>query len=63
MILLAEDDPKIGRYLVKFLQQDGYNVDYAGNGIEALDYVKMNMYELVILDWMMPEKDGITVCR
>ncbi len=63
MLLLAEDDPKIGRYLVKFLQQDGYNVDYAANGAEALDYVKMNVYELVILDWMMPEKDGISVCR
>jgi DNA-binding response OmpR family regulator len=63
MILLAEDDAKIGKYLVRFLQQDGYNVDYAVNGTEALDYVKMNVYELVILDWMMPEKDGITVCR
>src|SRR5450756_2234181 len=63
MLLLAEDDAKIGRYLVKFLQQDGYNVDYANNGTEALAYVKLNVYELVILDWMMPEKDGISVCR
>lgn len=63
MLLLAEDDAKIGRYLVKFLQQDGYNVDYATNGMEALAYVKLNVYELVILDWMMPEKDGISVCR
>lgn len=62
MLLLAEDDARIARHLVKLLQQDGYSVDHVLNGLDALEYAETNQYELLILDWMMPGKDGLSVC-
>lgn len=62
MLLLAEDDARIARHLVKLLEQDGFSVDHVVNGLDALDYAESNLYELLILDWMMPGKDGLSVC-
>lgn len=63
MILLAEDDDRIARHLVKLLRQDGFGVDHAADGIDALAYAETNDYDLVVLDWMMPRRDGLSVCR
>lgn len=63
LLLLAEDDPKIAKLLLHLLRKDGYQVDYAKDGEEALMYAGMNTYELMILDWMMPYMSGIDVCR
>lgn len=63
MILLAEDDPKIAKLLIHLLNKDGYQVDHAHDGVEAMMYVGLNTYEVVILDWMMPGHTGIEVCR
>lgn len=62
LILLAEDDPKIASLLIQLLSKDGYQVDHAKDGEEALMYFQINTYELIILDWMMPYLSGIEVC-
>lgn len=62
-ILVVEDDAKVGRFVVRALTEDGYTVDHAKNGREALTQCKAETYDLVVLDWMLPEVDGITVCR
>ncbi len=61
LILLAEDDPKIAKLLIHMFGKDGYQVDHAKDGAEALLYASMNYYDVVILDWMMPNKSGIEV--
>lgn len=63
MLLLAEDDARIARHLVKLLAQDGFAVDHVRNGLDALDYAKTTPYDLLILDWMMPGRDGLSVCK
>ncbi|MBN2851183.1 MAG: response regulator transcription factor [Clostridia bacterium] len=63
LLLLAEDDSKIAELLIQLLKKDGYQVDYAPDGEEALLYCSLNNYDVVILDWMMPEVSGIEVCQ
>lgn len=62
LLLLAEDDLKIAKLIKHLLEKDGYQVDHAKDGCEALEYAKLNHYDLIILDWMMPGKTGIEVC-
>ncbi len=61
-ILVAEDDLRLLKNIAFMLKKDLYQVDTAKNGEEALDLALDENYDLVILDWMMPEKDGIEVC-
>jgi len=63
MFLLAEDDPKIAKLIVHLLRKDGYEIDHAKDGQEALMYVEMNNYDVLILDWMMPVMSGVEVCQ
>jgi len=63
LILLAEDDPKIAKLLVHLFRKDGYQIDHATDGIEALLYTESNQYDVILLDWMMPGKSGIEVCE
>ena len=62
-LLLAEDDPSIQLVARLSLKRAGFNVTVASNGVEALAKVQELMPEVVLLDWMMPEMDGIDVCR
>ncbi len=62
-ILVVEDEPKIARFIKKGLIEQGYAVDAALNGEEALAYAKSAPYDLIILDLLLPGIDGITVCR
>lgn len=61
-ILVAEDDLRLLKNIAFMLKKDLYQVDTAKNGEEALDFALNDDYDLIILDWMMPEKDGIEVC-
>ena len=61
LILLAEDDEKIAELLIHLFRKDGYQIDHAKDGVEALIYTEMNQYDVVILDWMMPNKSGVEV--
>jgi len=62
-ILIVEDEHKISAYLKRGLEEQGYAVDTAFTGTEALDWVQAAPYDLIILDIMLPEIDGITLCR
>lgn len=63
-ILLAEDDLQLGE-LIGFMlkKKGGYKVDWVMEGEDAYDYAKASHYDVVLLDWMMPNGDGLTVCR
>jgi len=62
-ILLIEYEKEVINLLKKRLELDGYKLDVACDGIEGLDRVKKKNYDLFILDWMLPEIDGIEVCK
>ena len=58
-ILIVEDEQYQRELYAMELQEDGYEVDQAANGKEAVDKVKANKYDCVVLDIRMPEMDGI----
>lgn len=62
-ILIVEDDPSIHRIISRRLKEEGYAVDDCYDGEEGVDYSMTAAYDCVILDWMLPKKDGITVLR
>ncbi len=62
-ILLVEDEPDVARMLAKGLREQSYAVDVAADGEAALYQAQMNEYDLLILDVMLPRKDGLEVCR
>ena len=62
-ILVVDDDFNIGEVLKLYLENDGYEVKYASDGVEALEVFKIFDPDLVLLDIMMPKKDGWQVCR
>ncbi len=62
-ILLVEDEPSAARMLAKGLREHAYAVDVAQDGDAALYQAGVNDYDLVILDVMLPGKDGFEVCR
>jgi len=62
-ILLVEDEPSAARMLAKGLREQSYAVDVAADGEAATYQAEVNDYDLIILDVMLPRKDGFTVCR
>ncbi|MFN8111353.1 MAG: response regulator transcription factor [Thermoleophilia bacterium] len=62
-ILLAEDDPKMARVLAIGLRDAGHAVDTVGDGDRAFESAVSGPYDLLILDVMLPGRDGITTCR
>lgn len=62
-ILVVEDEPKLNQGLVKGLQNKGYAVDAALDGEAGEKMARLNKYDLVLLDIMMPKKNGLEVCR
>jgi len=62
-VLLVEDEPRVAGFVAKGLRERAYAVDIARDGEEALYYAGVNEYDLVILDVMLPVKDGYAVCR
>lgn len=62
-LLLAEDSSPLAKLTKRSLVEDGYAVDIAIDGQEALDKFSINQYDLIILDIMLPRKNGIAVCR
>ena len=62
-VLVVEDERKISTYLKRGLEEQGYAVDTAFTGREALDYAEAAPYDIIILDILLPEMDGLTVCR
>lgn len=62
-ILVMEDDVNIQELIVEFLKAEGYDVDYGSDGIEGIQLFKKKEYDLVLLDIMMPNLDGYSVCK
>jgi DNA-binding response OmpR family regulator len=62
-ILIADDEQRIRKLITDFLMREGYFVLEAANGQAALELFANEKIDLVILDVMMPEPDGLTVCR
>src|SRR5690348_15867156 len=60
-ILVVEDEKRIGDFLCRGLEGAGYAVDAAPNGATALDHIHTTDYDLVILDLMLPDMDGLRV--
>ncbi|HEU0186007.1 MAG TPA: response regulator, partial [Blastocatellia bacterium] len=62
-ILVVEDEPRVARFVAKGLRERSYAVDIAGDGELALYQTDINDYDLIILDVMLPGKDGFEICR
>lgn len=62
-ILVVEDERKIANILKNGLREERYTVDIAQNGKEALEKTEINSYDFIILDVMIPNIDGIIVCK
>jgi len=62
-LLLVEDDARIARFVAKGLREQSYAVDVVANGDDALYQAEINTYDLIVLDVMIPGRDGFAVCR
>ena len=62
-MLVVEDDQKLARFLERVLSEEGYGVDRCSSGADAVAQLRLGVYDLVLLDWMIPELDGLEVCR
>jgi len=62
-ILIVEDDKKVGAFLAKGLKEEQYAVDVCRDGEAAMELAALNPYDAIVLDIMLPKKDGFAVCR
>jgi len=62
-ILLVEDETNLRRTVSDLLKSDGYNVESSGDGMEAQDLAMSQPYDLIILDVMLPSRNGFDICR
>ena len=62
-ILVVDDEAKIRSLIRKYAEYEGYSVDEAADGMEAVAKAKAEDYDIIILDIMMPELDGFSACR
>lgn len=60
---MVEDDPRLAATLERVLRAEGYDVEVAGDGMEALRRSRLRAFDLAVLDVMLPGMDGIAVCR
>jgi DNA-binding response OmpR family regulator len=62
-ILVVDDDPKIVDLVRLYLERDGYRVFAAHDGLKALELARQKRPDLIVLDLLLPEVDGLDVCR
>jgi DNA-binding response OmpR family regulator len=60
--LVVEDDPDIVELLVHYLRAEGFTVDALGDGTKALERIRLESYDLLVLDLQLPGKDGLSLC-
>jgi len=62
-VLLVEDESKVANFVSRGLQEEGYAVDTAPDGKKGLEYINESAYDIILLDLMIPEIDGLEVLR
>ena len=62
-ILLVEDEPRAAQMLAKGLREEAYAVDVVGDGKRAVYQAAITDYDAIILDVLLPLRDGLAVCR
>jgi DNA-binding response OmpR family regulator len=62
-LLIVEDDEKLAAVLKKGLEEEQYAVDVSHDGLDGAHWAIENTYDLIILDIMLPKKDGVRICR
>lgn len=62
-ILIVDDDEVLLESLQRWLIKEHHKVDSATDGLEALEYLKSYTYDVIVLDWQLPNLEGIDVCR
>lgn len=62
-VLIVEDDKKAARLLTRGLQEEGFVVDAGHSGEVGSELARLNRYDAIVLDWLLPGKDGLAVCR
>ena len=62
-ILVVEDEKDIQNIIKAFLENAGYKVETADDGLDAINFIQKNNYDLILLDIMLPKIDGFTVCE
>ncbi|HEY9733540.1 MAG TPA: response regulator transcription factor [Drouetiella sp.] len=62
-ILVVEDDPAICSIIVDWLTHQHHTVEVSHNGLEADQYLKMYQYDVIVLDWGLPELSGVDICK
>jgi DNA-binding response OmpR family regulator len=62
-VLVLEDNPKVARFLAQIFREAGYVVDVCESGADAITQASSGVYDLLVLDWMVPDVDGLAACR
>jgi DNA-binding response OmpR family regulator len=62
-LLLVEDDFRVASFLARGLSENGYVVEVRRDGRSGLEAFEADPFDLVVVDWMLPEMDGVAVCR
>ena len=62
-VLIVDDDPGIRMLLSKFLQREGFETVMAQNGLEGVEFAKKHQPDLIVMDVVMPQMDGLTAAR
>ncbi|MDE2107173.1 MAG: response regulator, partial [Patescibacteria group bacterium] len=62
-ILIVEDEPRVASFLRNALVDEGYSADVAEDGERGEQMATSAPYDLVVLDWLLPKRDGLAVCR
>jgi DNA-binding response OmpR family regulator len=62
-ILIVEDEAGIVQFLKQGLEEEGYEISAAFNGLEGFEVFKKDSFDLILLDWMLPKMNGLELCK
>ena len=62
-ILFVEDNRDLGTNLIDYFEARGHNIELANEGLSGFELASTNQYDVIVLDWMLPNMDGLTICK